>query len=78
MEDDLKNGRRPQKWKMTSKMEDDLKNARLLLLVVVKNDPPQSPHLSKMTPLNLLTSQNDPHQSHVPKMTPLNLLTFQK
>ena len=25
MEDDLKNGRRPQKWKMTSKMEDDLK-----------------------------------------------------
>ena len=29
MEDDLKNGRRPQKWKMTSKMEDDLKNGRL-------------------------------------------------
>ena len=29
MDDDLKNGRRPQKWKMTSKMEDDLKNGRL-------------------------------------------------
>ena len=25
MEDYLKNGRQPQKWKMTSKMEDDLK-----------------------------------------------------
>ena len=28
MEDDLKNGRRPQKWKTTSKMEDDIKNGR--------------------------------------------------
>ena len=26
MKDDLKNERKPQKWKMTSKMEDDLKN----------------------------------------------------
>ena len=25
MEDNLKNGRQPQKWKTTSKMEDDLK-----------------------------------------------------
>ena len=25
---DLKNGRRPQTWKMTSKMEDNLKNKR--------------------------------------------------
>ena len=58
-EDDLEIGRQPQKW----------------LLVVIKNYPTQSPHLSKMTPLNLLTSQNDPPQSHAPKMTPLNLLT---
>ena len=30
MEDDLTNGRRPQKWKITSNMEDDLKNGRQL------------------------------------------------
>ena len=29
MEDGLRNGRQPQKWKMTSKMEDDLKNGKL-------------------------------------------------
>ena len=28
MEDNLENGRQPQKWKMTSKMEDDLKKGR--------------------------------------------------
>ena len=41
MEDDLKNGRRfqkwkrPQKWKTTSKMEDDLKKGSLKVIVTV-------------------------------------------
>ena len=38
MENDLKNGRLPQKWKTTSKMEDDLKSP-------TQNDPPQCPYL---------------------------------
>ena len=49
MEDDLKNGRQPQKWKMTSKMEDDLENGR------GPQKHMKSPHLLKMTPLNLLS-----------------------
>ena len=28
MEDDIKNGKWPQKWKMTSKMEDYIKNGK--------------------------------------------------
>ena len=49
-----------------------------------QNDPPQSPHFAKMTPLNLLTLQNDPPQSphllknllpkSVPKSPPLPVI----
>ena len=41
MEDDLKNGRQPQKWKTTPKMEDDLKNGKRPQKP--QNDPRQCP-----------------------------------
>ena len=69
MEDNLKNGRQPfssQKWPPW-------------ISSLGLNDPPQSPHLPKMTPLNLHALQNDPPRSlHLAKMTPLSLLTFRK
>ena len=45
MEDDLKNGRQPQKWKTTPKMEDDLKNRKRPQKPdpQPQNDPPQCP-----------------------------------
>ena len=64
MEDNLKNGRQPQKWKMTSKTENDLKNLTRNL---------------KMTPLNVHATQNDPLQCPCSlKMTPLNIHASKK
>ena len=80
MEDDLENGRQPRKWKTTSKNGRQSFSSKKLpswISSLGLNDPPQSHHLPKMTPLNLHALQNDPPRSlHLAKMTPLSLLTF--
>ena len=65
MDDNLKNGRRPQKRTTTSKMDDDLKNGR-------------QPQKWTTTSKTDKTSKMDDYRFQKKKITPLNLLTCLK